>query len=339
MWLCTNKTAYAAERSWIQDKDANRIWIVAVKATYDIQPDGTTNLADKQEPVLLMGKPRGEFGATSLVYESDLLGLKPCTDVLVNGSAWAPRGKTASSVDVELVAGPIQKSLRVFGDRVWEPRLAGNVSMSPPAPFESMPIIFERAYGGWDRSASDPKDHRMESRNPVGTGFAVRVEGCLGKAAPNVEHPDQLIRSWNDRPVPVGLNAVDCAWSPRRELAGTYDERWQKTRFPLWAEDYDVRYANAAPQDQQVSGYLKGGEYVQLRNLTPGGSLQFTLPRVYPFFRTRFGNERVEHRGRLSTVIIEPDVPRVMMVWQTSLVCNRRVDELDETVVTEKRVI
>jgi hypothetical protein len=60
---------------------------------------------------------------------------------------------------------------------------------------------------------------------------------------------------------------------------------------------------------------------------------------VFPFFQTRFGRERVEHRPQMRTVIVEPDESRVILAWQGSLICNSRVDDLDATVVSEKRVI
>lgn len=338
MWLVSNRTPYVAERSWLQDKDANKIWLVVVKATFDILPNGSTRLSQQQVPVHRVALPEGELGRSSLAQDADLSGVKPGTDVLVRGSALAPAGKRARWVDVRLTAGPVNKRLRVFGDRLWERGLAG-LAMSEPEPFESMPITFERAYGGWDRSSDDPAEHRMDERNPVGTGFAVRAENCAGMRLPNVELPDRLIRSWKDRPGPAGFNVVDCCWSPRRELAGTYDEAWHKRRFPLWAKDFDPRYAQCAPCDQQMKGYLHGGEPVEVVGMSRGGTIAFVLPRIYPFFRTRFGREQVEHRAQLCTVLVEPDFPRVVMVWQTSMICNQRVDDLDETVVTEKRMI
>jgi hypothetical protein len=39
------------------------------------------------------------------------------------------------------------------------------------------------------------------------------------------------------------------------------------------------------------------------------------------------------------TVLVEPDVPRVILVWQSVLPCHRLVDELDKTVVREKPYI
>jgi hypothetical protein len=175
----------------------------------------------------------------------------------------------------------------------------------------------------------------MEGRNPVGTGFAVRSEHCFGLHLPNVEYPDQLINSWKDRPAPAGFNVVDCAWSPRRELAGTYDDAWRRSRFPLWAADFDNRYYNAAPADQQAASYIAGGERVEVLNMSPSGSLSFALPRVRLSFRTRFGSQRIDHEGHLCMVTIEPNLPRIVLAWQTSLVCNRNADQLDETLIAE----
>ena len=336
MWLVTNKTPFAADYAWVLDKAGNKHWLVVVKATFDVRPDGGCQLAAENLPVWQMAQVYGEFGKSSLRYEADLLGIKPTSDVLVCGDAVAPKGKRVTALDVLLRVGHINKQLRVTGDRVWERGLLGGVTMSAPKPFERMPITYERAYGGWDRSSSAVQHHRLDDRNPVGTGFAVRVENCPGLPLPNIEQPDALIRTWTDRPSPAGLNAIDCAWSPRRELAGTYDAHWQRTRFPSWAADFDPHYYNCAPHDQQLPSYLVGGERVDVVNMSERGVLSFQIPKVHLSFRTRFGHERVDHEGQLCTLIVEPNVPRVILVWQTSIICNRRADQLDETLVVEK---
>ncbi len=336
MWLISNQTPFAADYGWLRDVAGNKIWLVVVKAAFDIQPDGRCRLAAKNDPVRQIAQPYGEFGETSLQYESDLSWLKPATDILVRGDAIAPGDRRVKSVDVALRAGSIHKRLRVTGDRIWERHVLG-LKISDPQPFERMPITYERAYGGWDRSSPDPQNHRLDDRNPVGTGFAVRAETCDGMRLPNVEHPADLISGWKDRPAPAGFNAIDCAWSPRRQLAGTYDEQWQRTRFPLWAADFDPRYGNCAPRDQQADGHLVGGEHVEVSGMSAAGLLAFDIPRVRIGFRTRFCSERVDHEGQLCTVIIEPNNARLVLAWQTSLVCNRRADELDETLVVERR--
>lgn len=217
--------------------------------------------------------------------------------------------------------------------------MTGGLSLSSPKPFASMPIVYERAFGGWDTRSEDPAKHRLDPRNPIGKGFAVREEHLLDQAAPNIEYQNQLISSWKDRPNPAGFGAISSFWTPRKEFAGTYDEKWQKERFPLWAEDFDIRFNQCSPMDQQFPGFLRGGERVDLINLSPGGRMSFLLPKVYPVFVTKFGKDSVDHRADLHTVILEPEFPRVIMVWFTSLPCHHRVDELDVTVIKEKEYI
>lgn len=338
MWSIANKTPFAADSAWVIDSLGNKLWLVIVKATFDVQADGRCILSAKNDPVRLMAEPEGELGQSSLRYEADLGGVKPTTDVLVRGEAIVPAGRQATVMEVALRVGSIHKRLRVTGDRVWRNGVLGP-KRSDPFPFRRMPIVYERAYGGWDRSAPNEQDHRLYAQNPVGTGFAVRREGCDGMRLPNVEYCDQLIADWTDRPAPAGFNAVDCAWSPRRELAGTYDEQWRGRRFPLWAADFDARYRNAAPADQWPASHLVGGERIEVTGMSEDSTLVFEIPRLALAFRTQFGKERVEHDGQLCTVLIEPNTARVSIAWQTHLVCNRRADELDETLVVEKRSV
>ncbi len=85
-----------------------------------------------------------------------------------------------------------------------------------------------------------------------------------------------------------------------------------------------------------MPGHLRGRELVELHNLSADGPIAFVLPSIPLFFKTRFGRDTTEHGAQLSTVMIEPDLRRLTMTWQTSLVCNRRVDELDVTIVSMK---
>jgi hypothetical protein len=265
-----------------------------------------------------------------------LTGPKQRTDVILNGHAYAPAGRPVTETTVTLKLDNITKQLRIVGDRIWRNSLLG-LSMTRPEPFGKMPIVYERAFGGWDTRPEKLADQRLEPRNPIGAGFAVRAEHLDGQPLPNVEDPKNPIASWRDRPRPAGFGAVASYWQPRLKLAGTFDEKWQKERFPLLPEDYDERFVQAAPEDQQADGFLKGGDRVELENLSPSGSMAFVLPKVYLTFTTRFGRHAVEHRARLHTVILEPDQPRVIMVWHTSLpVANSRVDYLDETIIGEK---
>lgn len=330
MWQIDNRTPFAAERGWTRDRDGAEIWLVAVKATFDIRPDGRTEPAAEQPPVLRAPEYHGEPGHSSVKYDADLILTKRTTDIIVVGHAHAPTAVT--ELDVGFKVGPVQKILRVIGDRRWE-----GFGASAPRPFEKMPLVYERAFGGVDRKSSQP-DKDWDWRNPVGTGFAVSARNSSGLSLPNVEDPHRLIVTWDDRPSPAGFGAIASHWQPRAALAGTYDDHWVKHRQPLLAEDLDDGYFQCAPVDQQAPAFLRGGEPVVLHRLTPGGRLEFRLPKIYLGFDTRFfdGSREIHRNRRLHTVIVEPDYPRVSLVWHSALPCHFKVQKLQRTIVSLK---
>jgi hypothetical protein len=335
MWQVDNRTPFAAERGWVRDRDGAEVWLVAIKCTFDVRPDGSTEVSSEQPEVLRVPEHSGEPGASSLKYEADLVLTKVTTDILVIGHAYAPKGKPTDAIDVGFRVGPVAKSLRVFGDRVWR-----SSSPSAPRPFVKMPIVYERAYGGVDRKSKNP-ERDWEWRNPVGTGFAVAKTNIDGVALPNIEDPSHLIHSWNDRPAPAGFGPVAGHWQPRIALAGTYDDKWIKERQPLLPNDFRERYHQCAPADQQAPEFLRGGELVALHGLTSSGDVKFLLPPIFPRLETRFytGEREIHLPPKLHTVIVEPDFPRVSLVWHSALPCHFKVQKLERTIVTLKTLM
>jgi hypothetical protein len=200
-----------------------------------------------------------------------------------------------------------------------------------------MPLVYERAFGGVDRESAHP-DRDWDCRNPVGTGFAVSRDHLTGKALPNIEYPNERVASWRDRPTPAGFGVLSAHWHPRARFAGTYDEKWMRERQPLLPEDFADRFFQTVPPDQQSPTFLRGGEEVVLRHLTPSGDLRFLLPKVFLGFDTRFsdGSGEIHKERRLHAVILEPDYPRVSLVWHTALPCHFKVHKLERTNVTLK---
>ena len=333
MWALNNHTPYAAERNWTRDKRGVHQWIVAVRATFTIAPDGKLSLADEQPPPVLAPEYHGEPGASSLRYDSDLLRAKPCTDVIMDAWAHAPRGRKARQVEVRLRVGTIEKTLVVSGDRVYHKGLLRGIRSSRPAAFDARPIRYEWSYGGADTVDRDSRKHRIDERNPIGKGFAVKPAHLVDNPVPAVRYPKGDIAKRG----PAGFGPIDPAWSPRRALAGTYDAAWEKNKKPLLADDYDELYASCAPPDQRVLRHLRGGEPMELVNLSREGTLRFTLPKIYLAFATHFGSRREDHRGKLTSVLIESEVMRLSLVWQSVLpVVARQAEYLDETAIREK---
>jgi hypothetical protein len=326
-----NRTPYKAKACWGRDKDGVHEWLVAVKGTFDIKPSGETAIAEEQVEPLLVPEYHGDLGTSSVRYDADLVAPKPTTDVLINGTAYAPGGRPSADFLVSGRVDRVHKVLRVLGNRTWRQGLL-RPKPSEAEPVAAVPITYERAYGGYDPTDPDLKNHRLDPRNPVGRGVFGPARDREGEPLHNFEYP----RGNPEKAGPAGFGALDAYWSPRRELQGTYDEAWQRSRAPLLPADWDPRSLLCSPADQQPEAHLRGGELVDLDNLTTDGKLRFTLPKIFLSFVTRVDGRSTSHRGRLATVIIEPDHPRVILVWLTSLTVRVDCDYVDETTVYEK---
>lgn len=327
MWQVDNRTPFAAEQGWIRDRNGAEVWLVVVKASFDILPDGLTEISKAQPAPFRVPQYNGEPGKSSVRYESDFVLTKRTTDVLVVGQAHAPGGRPVHQLDVGFRVGALQKVLRVFGDRSW-----GLLGPSKPALFTTMPLVYERAFGGVDMRSAHP-DKDWDWRNPVGCGFAVKAAHLRDVPVPNIESSGRLIGAWDDRPAPAGFGVIASHWQPRAVLAGTYDAHWESTRQPLLPDDCDDRFFQCAPADQQTPQFLCGGEPVNLLNLSPQDRLGFVLPRVDLALQTRFmdGERRTHEAPKLHTVILEPDLPRVSLVWHSALECHAKVYQLQST--------
>lgn len=333
MWTLFNRTPYAADRNWTRDKTGAHWWIVAVRATFNLAPGGHVTLADEQLPPVLAPEYHGAPGTTSIKYDSDLLAPKPSTDLLLVANAHAPGGRAVPTVPVRLRVGGLQKELRVHGERKYRSGV-GRVSLTAPTPFTTCPIRYELAYGGIDLSDPDPRNQRIDERNPVGRGVAARREQLVDRPGHRIEYAGGDPASTG----PAGFGPLDASWLPRRTLAGTYDAQWEKTKKPLLPDDYDPTFALSAPADQRLNQPLVGGERVELAGMSRDGILLFDLPRPSLSFTSSFGSRREPHESSvLTTVLIEPEEQRLSLVWQSTLrVPAPDVDYLDATEITAK---
>lgn len=333
MWQLDNRTPFAAERTWVRDRDGAELWLVAVRCAFDMGPDGGLAVSPSQPPVVAAPEPMAPMEAAtsaepSLRFESDLVRTKTATDVLVLGHCYAPDGRPITALDAGFRVGPVVKRLRVLGERYWR-----GGRPSPPEPFLRMPLRWERAFGGPDPETPEASAPRWDDRNPIGTGFARSARAAEGLRLPNLEHPDRLIGHLGDAPEPACTGPIPPHWQPRVGLAGTYDAEWQEQRFPLLPDDFDDRHYQCAPTDQQAPGFLTGGEPVVLINLTPDGERRFSLPRLELGLETFFynGERRPHDPPRLHSVILEPDLDRLSLVWHSALPCHPLVHKLKQT--------
>jgi hypothetical protein len=330
-----NATGMPAGYTLGMQPDGRELLVVAIKGTFMIPPNGAEpTLAAEQVPLVEADSFTGEPGFSATLYESDYAPCKPRCDVLFNGSAYAPGGKSAKRVRVSLQVGPISKSFDVVGNRVWKKRL-GFIRSTSPEPFTVMPISYNNAFGGIDNTHKKEKKHRAYLTNPVGIGFHSnrKVQSVRDQPLPNTEEIGRRIKKPHGEYNPMALGPIGRSWSPRLKYAGTYDDNWLEDVFPFLPADFDDAYYQSAPIDQQIN-HLRGGEEVVLSNLTPQGRTAFRMPTIdLPVEFTDASYERTEKHALLDTVMIEPDLGRFTLTWRASHPLKRNLLEMRQCVI------
>jgi len=231
-------------------------WFLSVvaKRTYLLAPTGDCLLAEEQIPLALEPVP-SPLDPNLLDQDLDLIPLKPRTDVVLRGHAYA--GSARPGIEVSLRVGRHEKQVIVTGNRRCTLSSAGRILVSAPEPFEVMPIGFAQAYGGRDRGAealhgnpfavfdkylqgtgidASNQSPYVYPRNPCGKGYLIEatraaVEVC---EMPNLEDPLDLLtpdrmvvgdpERWIYMPIPQGFGWVNWGWFPRAAFGGLRQE-------------------------------------------------------------------------------------------------------------------
>jgi hypothetical protein len=331
-----NRTPFVPAMFVFPDAEGVDTLYVAVKATFTIG-QGLPRVAEEQRPIVPGDQYWGEPGKSSLKYAGEAHFLKPATDVVVVGAAHAPGGKPAPYFGVSLSVGRLKKVVYVFGDRLWASGLLG-MAPSSPVPTTSVPLRWERAYGGQEdlgggKIACEPK-------NPIGCGFIGkrRARDLAGTPVPNLEHPARQLRSAGDSVLPAGVGYVAPSWQPRVAFAGTYDEGWQKSRAPYLPKDFNPRFFQAAPADQIYPGFLKGGEPVELINFSPTGVQRFALPICEVEVEVNIDGAVTRPPLSIETLLLEPDQGRFSLLWRGAVPCDKRVLKVQKAAFQVKRL-
>lgn len=330
-----NATEMQAGYTMGLEPSGRELLVVAVKGTFAIpEPGGQVKLAEEQVPLVDADTFTGEPGISAPVYECDYAPHKPKCDVIVNGSAYAPGGIPTRRVSVGLSLGRVQKRFEVVGPRFWHGDVFG-LEATEPEPFVNAPISYDHAFGGIDESDSEVENRDAYLPNPVGKGFAPssRPIHLDGKMLPNTQEPGRPTTSPSRTYSPMAFGPIGRGWRPRSKYAGTYDQNWVDNIFPFLPPDFDDRYYQCAPEDQQTN-YPVGGERVVLENLTSDGRLEFNLPTVdvpVTFYLRTY--EEIEKTASCDTVAFEPDKRRFLMVWRATIPLRRNMFEVNQVIV------
>jgi len=180
---------------------------------------------------------------------SDFWPEKLLTDVVVQGSAFAPGGRAVPISEVHLDVGQYRRSISVFGDReiLWQD--SGRPRIGPSEPFEEIPLTWEHAYGGIDDRTPVPYPQSIDEilrlqfdhpglypRNPFGRGYLIEREPIEGVLMPNLEDPLDLLteerliagdaRRWYLQPIPACFDFMSVGAFPRKVFMHPQSEPW-----------------------------------------------------------------------------------------------------------------
>jgi hypothetical protein len=334
-----NATRMVAGYTMGIEPSGRELLVVVVKGTFrfPMEQGVRLQLAEEQTPLVMSDVFFGEPGLSAPKYEVDFAPKKLRCDVLLNGQAYAPGGRPAERVTVDLKVGNWSKSFDVVGDRVWYTSAAGPRASSPQ-PFTQMPISYDRAFGGADLRHEDPAQHAAFMPNPTGRGFHkhLKSEWLDGTPLPNTEESGAPVARPDGNYRPMSFGVIGRHWEPRFRYAGTYDQNWLDEEFPFLPADFDEQYYQAAPADQQLP-VPAGERIVSLVNLTADGRRVFTMPHFEaPIYVFPKRGEREEYAAPVDTIVIEPDLERVTMTWRIARPLKRNLFEIAQVLVGRK---
>jgi hypothetical protein len=320
----------------VKTKEGRDVLAVALKMSFVVDARGAAVVdPEGPEPYIADVLSSSDGAQASIRKPSDLFEEKPGTDVLLVGHAHA-RSPGQRHVEVSMRVGPVAKTVRVFGTRVWAWGSAGGLTPGPALPIvEPIPILYELAWGGLD--LSDPERPFGEARNTVGRGALRDARSLIDQPAAQIEDPAHPLGGRVN--VPAGLGAIHRHWLPRASYAGTYGQTWMETKMPLLPDDFDSRFHVCVPPEQWSQTPLRGDEPIEVVGATPEGRWRLSCPRLHPGFTSFALGVRSEHRTHLDTVLLDADAMRVELTWHAAVPLPQKFEMLEWVQIVEKKVL
>lgn len=330
MELIVNNKWLKASVSTAFDVTGQEHLVIVAKATWTIPGEGQRPKPIDPMPFSYSDQYAGEPGLSAMIYGSDFALHKPACDIVFDSHAHSAAPIKELTAGFQL--GSLTKAIRVHGNRYWKKRL-GIWYLSDAEPFTQMPLHYDRAFGGClvrkPDNAQSPVDTYLA--NPVGTGWATAAtrHQLLNKPAASLEFLDDPIKNPLGNHRPAALSAIGSHWQERAGFAGTMDEHWQKNVFPFLPEDFDSRFHQVAPQDQQIP-YPTDGESVVLINLIKNRPrVEFQLPAIGKMpvrvLRKNYSSELLN--AVPDTLFFETEKNRFSVVWRTHIPIQKNIRE------------
>jgi len=321
-----------------------------LKRTYDVDAEGRCRIAsdDDQEFVVEEIALTEKLDAPQIApvaLDDDTAGTyRQRTDLVVQGSAQS-YGRTIDRSHVTLRVHAVERRIEVRGDRVARFTEDGEVRFGPPEPFDTMPICYSRAYGGYDAAAAEryafPDLEGMQGRwtplhyprNPSGRGFVVEAtpESIEGLALPNLEFPfdpvtpDRLaagsLDGWPRAPLPASMGWTLPISFPRIAylgLARVVDLEGPLPEVELGWAPKDLMETPSLLDDARagrVEFLQAASPGMVFDDLGPGSVLEIeNMHPDHPLWRVELPRERPRARMALSGLLLSDLTPHLNAV-------------------------
>ncbi|MEM8711090.1 MAG: DUF2169 domain-containing protein [Planctomycetota bacterium] len=293
------------------------------KATYRIEMESCRRVQLTQVEAELVTADVGSQEDPDCPWRlSEICPPKVATDVLFPGLVARSRwGRSQRSWNVELEVGSLSKTLVVTGQRYATRSLLGwNVEMIQPT--DAVVVSYSNAYGGQAyNDVGDVLDFVPE--NPVGRGVELGTNRSFRPQRvllPQVGAGPELIRNPLRYRQVVGVGPVPRAWSPRRELAGTFGTSWAQDRAPLMPPDFTDKFYSESSDGLRFDGFAMGNELVRMSGVHPEGVVAFQLPANFEvglLLRSNSGSTLFAHM-QLDTISIDLSGAQLDLIWRAS---------------------
>ncbi len=319
LWDIEDHPYLAVKGRFQRDEHGDEVWVVSAKRVWSVLDNDWL----VPELVEIYDDPQyaGEPGFSALIHDSEFSIFKANTDVIVAGRARAYAKRPVTAMECRLlIDGHIDKTLQVFGPRSWVEH-GGAVTVSSAQSFIERDIDYSHAIGGDDE------------RNRIGGGVASSNKRLLEQTVPSIFYAKEDWSATANKVRVAGFGPIPPFFKQRYQLAGTFDEQWLENRRPLLPVDFDRRYYQSAPLDQQCKGYLVGGERLMLSGFNHDDILAFRLPRERYVAVADFGDHLTEQPMALHTLFVDTEKQMISITYSAAFACQEQEHLLKTTTI------
>lgn len=301
------------------DEHGRALWVVVGKREW--QFDGINWNPLQECDIFTEPQYMGEPGASAQRIDHEFAYFKSNTDVILCGKARSYAKNPVTSHECRLlIDGHIDKTLKVYGPRQWVEH-GGSITISRPSSFIEADIDYSYAIGG-------------DERNRMGCGVATSNQQLLEQPVPRIFYPNEDWTATSKQIKVAGFGSVPPFFESRQRLAGTFDDEWLENRKPTLPVDFDRRFYQTAPLDQQCKGHLSGGERIMMSGFCHDDTLTFRLPKTRYQAEARFKDQTITADMSIFTLFVDTETKKLSLTYTAAFPCQDQEHLLISTVIT-----